>query len=261
MPRKSKSRKPSPESGQLAFDFGAVIGNAKVLSREEVMHRRQPDESVEYSPIDRTAEYMRRAVKMEEAWETTVQKARERLLTVDPRDLYFEFLCDLKSRTEKGGTEAERYAKQGNFYQANAVLMNCKANISDKNVQDLLGAVSVNYSDAHTYACSGGINATIGSTLGGHRYSYSSCVISPDLSYSSSAMDAMEKNFSKDEDVKTTVTVTQSEQNNIQSSTYIDASKLKIDPNIVYVPSFSIVPPSEEEEKATAAKKRSGKDW
>jgi hypothetical protein len=111
MPRKSKPRDPGPESGQLAFDFRTVIDSGKVLSREEVMNRRQPDDSVEYSPIDRTAEYMQRAVKMEEAWETTVQEARERLLTVDPRELYFEFLRDLKSRTEKGGAQAERYAK------------------------------------------------------------------------------------------------------------------------------------------------------
>src|SRR5438093_9194624 len=97
---------------QSEWDFNDVIRNATVLSREEVLHQRLTDEHTsEYSPLDQTAEYMRRAVKMEEAWETTIQKAREALLKVDPRDLYFRFLQDVKREIERGTSQAERYSK------------------------------------------------------------------------------------------------------------------------------------------------------
>lgn len=111
MPRKSKSPTANSDKDQLELDFKTVIDNGRVLSREEVIHRRPPDDHVEYSPVDRTAEYMQRAVKMEEAWETTVQEARKALLKIDPRDLYFRFLWDLKREAEKGSEQAERYAK------------------------------------------------------------------------------------------------------------------------------------------------------
>ena len=94
---------------QLELDFDTVIRSATVLSREEVLHQSPADEHApEYSPLDQTAEYMRRAVKMEEAWETTIQKAREALLKVDPRDLYFQFLQDVKREIERGTSQAER---------------------------------------------------------------------------------------------------------------------------------------------------------
>jgi len=111
MPRKPKSRAKTSDSQQLELDFNAVISAATVLSREDVTYRRSADDHAEYSPVDRTAEYMQRAVKMEEAWETTVQEAREALMKVDPRDLYFRFLLDLKQEAEKGSAQAERYAK------------------------------------------------------------------------------------------------------------------------------------------------------
>jgi hypothetical protein len=53
---------------------------------------------------------MQRAVKMGRR-ETTVQKARIALMKVEPRDLYFRFLVDLKRETEKGSQYSERYAK------------------------------------------------------------------------------------------------------------------------------------------------------
>src|SRR6266446_7145667 len=99
MPREPKITPSDSNQPQLEWDFNAIIRdpNATILSREEVLHRRPADEHMpEYSPVDQTAEYMRRAVKMEEAWETTIQKAREALLKVDPRDLYFRFLQDIK---------------------------------------------------------------------------------------------------------------------------------------------------------------------
>ena len=111
MPRKSKPRTANSDKSQLELDFKTVIDSGRVLSREEVIYRRPPDDYSEYSPVDRTAEYMQRAVKMEDAWETTVQEARKALLNVDPRDLYFRFLRDLKREAEKGSAQAERYAK------------------------------------------------------------------------------------------------------------------------------------------------------
>ena len=80
MPRKPKSRAKTSDRQQLELDFNAVISTATVLSREDVTYRRSADDHAEYSPVDRTAEYMQRAVKMEEAWETTVQEAREALM-------------------------------------------------------------------------------------------------------------------------------------------------------------------------------------
>src|SRR5262249_1949800 len=93
---------------QLELDFKAIIDDPSAT----VLGRRPADEHTsEYRPVDQTAEYMRRAVKMEEAWETTIQKAREALLKVDPRELYFRFLQDIKREIEKGTAQAERYSK------------------------------------------------------------------------------------------------------------------------------------------------------
>lgn len=111
MPRKPKPSKGSPDSHQLQLDFNSILSNAKVMSRDEVAYHRPPDEATDYSPISRTAEYMQRAVKMEEAWETTFQEARQALMTVDPRDLYSRFLLDLKAEAERGSPQSERYAK------------------------------------------------------------------------------------------------------------------------------------------------------
>jgi len=108
MPREPKITHFDSDQPQFEWDFNDVIHgpSATVLSRKPT-----DEHAPEYSPIDQTAEYMRRAVKMEEAWETTIQKAREALLKVDPRDLYFRFLQDAKREIESGISQAERYSK------------------------------------------------------------------------------------------------------------------------------------------------------
>src|SRR5467141_677617 len=108
MPREPKITHFDSNQPQFEWDFNDVIHgpSATVLSRKPT-----DEHAPEYSPIDQTAEYMRRAVKMEEAWETTIQKAREALLKVDPRDLYFRFLQDAKREIESGVSQAERYSK------------------------------------------------------------------------------------------------------------------------------------------------------
>ena len=48
---------------QLELDFDTVIRSATAHSREEELHQRPADEHAPgYSPLDQTAEYMRRAV-------------------------------------------------------------------------------------------------------------------------------------------------------------------------------------------------------
>ena len=91
-----KAKENSPYQ-QLSLDFSAVIRSGHVLSREEVIAKSRHDSREDlYSPIEQTADYMTRAVKFEEAWETTLRKAREALLEKDARELYLEFLIDLK---------------------------------------------------------------------------------------------------------------------------------------------------------------------
>jgi hypothetical protein len=110
------SRKPNRESKsspyqQLPLDFNAVIRSAEVLSREEVVAQsRQGMDGEPYSPVAQTADYMKRAVRFEEAWETTVQQARAALLEKDARELYFEFIADLKHQIEQGVPKAPRLA-------------------------------------------------------------------------------------------------------------------------------------------------------
>lgn len=85
-------RKPKPDPSesnkQLSLNFDEVIEAAKVYSREEVAARgQQATGSQTYDPTEQTAVYMRRAVQFEEAWETTIRKARESLLEKDAREL------------------------------------------------------------------------------------------------------------------------------------------------------------------------------
>jgi len=92
MPRKSKSQLKSDLQLEISFD--------EVISSAEVASRQQDDDFREYDPLTKTAEYMQRAVEIESAWETTIQKARDALLKVDTRQLYFDFLTDLKRQIE-----------------------------------------------------------------------------------------------------------------------------------------------------------------
>jgi hypothetical protein len=104
MSRKSKTR-PSSQSPQLSLDFDDVIRTAEVLSRDEVERKASPQD---YDPIALTTEYMKRAVQFEEAWETTIQNAREALLNTDARELYLGFLTDLKKRINQGVRDSAR---------------------------------------------------------------------------------------------------------------------------------------------------------
>jgi hypothetical protein len=105
MPRK---RRPAPgdfEPPQAELEFDRVIGAAQVLSRDQVLAAGEL-----YDPVEVTANYAERAIRLEEAWPTTIARARELLLTVEPRQLYFDFLSDLADRVASGGATTERLA-------------------------------------------------------------------------------------------------------------------------------------------------------
>ncbi len=106
MPRKRKPQ--SSQSQQLSFE--EMIKNSEVLSREKVVAQTKPLESQDYDPVAQTADYMQRAVRFEEAWETTIQKAREALLEVDAREIYMDFLNDLKQQIEQNSSKSARLA-------------------------------------------------------------------------------------------------------------------------------------------------------
>src|SRR5918999_1218620 len=107
------ARKPKPDpSGsheQLSLNFDEVIESAKVYSREEIAAKGQQEAGGQaYDPTEQTAVYMRRAGQFEEDWETTIRKARERLLEKDARELYLEFITDLKDQLEQKTTKSAR---------------------------------------------------------------------------------------------------------------------------------------------------------
>ena len=89
----------------LDSSFDEVVGAAEI-------HKRQQDSAFQdYDPLATTAEYMQRAVEIEKVWETTFQKAREILLQKDPRQLYFDFLIDLKRQIERNSPNSETLAR------------------------------------------------------------------------------------------------------------------------------------------------------
>jgi hypothetical protein len=96
---------------QMPLDFNTVISTSEVLSRGDVEARNPAiDGKQTYDPVGQTADYMHRVVQVEEAWESTLQRAREELLTLDARALYFEFLLDTKHQIEAGGARATALA-------------------------------------------------------------------------------------------------------------------------------------------------------
>ena len=129
MPRRVKPAHVEPHQ-QLALDFDAVIGQAEVLSREEVVAKAQSegrqgraasaqtdggegDEGQDqdgYDPTGQTSSYMRRAVQFEEAWETTIRHARKELLKIDPRELYLGFFQSLAQQIQDGSPRAAKFA-------------------------------------------------------------------------------------------------------------------------------------------------------
>jgi hypothetical protein len=106
MPRKRKTAEADPAQITLSD----ILEGAEVRSKEEVAATIKLDEGrTEYSPVDQTAKYMERAVRFEEVWETTIAKARERLLKVDPRELFMEFFDDLVTQAKAGRAKARGY--------------------------------------------------------------------------------------------------------------------------------------------------------
>src|SRR5688500_9839372 len=93
-----------PASSQ-PLDFAEVLESGQVFSREEVTAKTPPT-SQEYDPVSQTTGFMHRAVKVEEAWETILRTAREQLFAVDARQLYLDFLDDLKGQVEAGSPRA-----------------------------------------------------------------------------------------------------------------------------------------------------------
>ena len=106
MARKRQSK--SPPQMSLPLDFDQVIESAEVLSREEVAAKTRDEES--YSPVSQTADYVQRIVQAEAAWETTLQTARQQLLGIDARELYFEFIKDLSNQIITNTSRAARLA-------------------------------------------------------------------------------------------------------------------------------------------------------
>ncbi len=85
--------------------------SATVRSRDEVAGASDADSTVaDYSPVQQTADYMRRLLKFEEAWEGTISKARDALLRKDARTLYLEFLVDLARQVNDGTSRTARLA-------------------------------------------------------------------------------------------------------------------------------------------------------
>ena len=60
-----------------------------------------------HDPVATTVLYMERCVEIEQDWNTTLQKAREALLQTEPRQLYFDFLIDLKHQIEQNSPKSE----------------------------------------------------------------------------------------------------------------------------------------------------------
>ena len=50
-----------------------------------------------HDPVSTTVAYMGRSVEIEKIWDRTLQKAREALLQIDSRQLYFDFITDLET--------------------------------------------------------------------------------------------------------------------------------------------------------------------
>ena len=63
-----------------------------------------------HDPVATTVLYMQRCVEIEKDWDTTLQKARDGLLRTDPRQLYFDFLTDLKNQIEQNSSKSEALA-------------------------------------------------------------------------------------------------------------------------------------------------------
>ncbi len=106
MPRKKQPQPDDDHRQQLTFED--VMKQAEVLSREDLSAKIHPQEI--YDPIEKTADYMRRAVQVEHSWETTMRQAREELQHIDARELYFSFCQDMARKIEENSPRSNVFA-------------------------------------------------------------------------------------------------------------------------------------------------------
>ena len=103
MPSDVASRNDQPDlDPQPAPKFESIVESAEVRSRDQVA----ASSGQEYDPVGRSADYAHRVVRTEKSWETTIRTARQELLEKDARELYLDFLLDLKCRIEQGTSGA-----------------------------------------------------------------------------------------------------------------------------------------------------------
>ena len=96
---RSERSDPGP---QPAPEFESIVESAEVRSRDQVAAQ----SGQEYDPVGQSAEYAHRVVRTERSWETTIRSARQKLLETDAREIYLDFLLDLKRRIEQGTSRA-----------------------------------------------------------------------------------------------------------------------------------------------------------
>lgn len=106
MAQRRSKRKEDQTDSQMGFDFEAVITNAEVLTREDVAAKFRQEDT--YNPIEQTAAYMQRLVQAEDAWETTLQRARHELLRTDARQLYCDLIADIVKQIQSQPSRASR---------------------------------------------------------------------------------------------------------------------------------------------------------
>jgi len=114
MPRK-RSNDSDRSALQLSIDFDQILSAAEVISRDTVVARLNDQD---YSPVNQTANYMQRVVQAEDAWETTLAKARSELLKVDAKEIYWDFLFDVSRTIE---TEPQTATRLTNLLQQVAI--------------------------------------------------------------------------------------------------------------------------------------------
>lgn len=101
MPRK---RKLNQDPNQLSLEFVLQSPSHRIVSHDDLV-------KYDYDPVTRTLDIMRRIVDSERDWNTTIQAARKQLLAQDPRELYLNFLIDLKNTIEQDSTKAPRLSR------------------------------------------------------------------------------------------------------------------------------------------------------
>lgn len=106
---------PAENTLQLPLDFDQVLRSAEVVSREAISARLTNEG---YSPVNQTANYMLRIVQAEDAWETTLARARSELLQADAKQIYWDFIADISQTIEN---EPQTAARLSNLLQQVAI--------------------------------------------------------------------------------------------------------------------------------------------